>query len=74
MLMQIPCAHHFGCQHFFHPLLGLVQEQAVVEHARGVEDASERRHGRSDRIEERVGLSGVRDIGALYLDAHTATA
>ena len=41
--MQVPGAFEFRCQHFRDPLSSQICEDAVVEHTRGVDHATERR-------------------------------
>ena len=46
--MQVPAAHHLGTQDVLEPPQRLLREHAVLQHARGVHDAPQRRHALGD--------------------------
>jgi len=49
--VQIPCAIHFGSEHARKPFLIERLKPAIVQHAGGVHDSTQRRHRNADTFE-----------------------
>ncbi len=61
--MEIPGAAHLGCHHAAETRRGLLREDAVIQHHRRVDDASQRRQLLRDRPENPRGVPRAAHIG-----------